>query len=393
MAVVRPADVLAPEAMLAAASERTGLQDFGDPAFREGLDLLLSDVAALELTPECAAASAGHIGGFLDARLAAVAGWKAHPDCLSTPIRAPLIIAGLVRSGTTALHQLLSLDPQFQGPEHWLAVAPMPRPPRARWNEFAQYRQIVARMEAFIAAAPEMVDDHMMSAEGVEESLMILAQTFRSNMYPSMWQVPNYDRWYRGQDDTASYRWLADVLRLIGHGAPPRRWLLKNPTDLYSLQEVLNVFPDALIVQTHRDPVAAVPSIASLIFAARRVFSGPAADPHDVGRREAEFWNLAVERAERLRAKVPAQVYDVEFNEFVGDQMATIAGIYRHFDLKLSAETEAAMRGWLAAHPRRSGGGPRYRPEDYGLTEAGLRQIYADYRRRRGYATRDAQTA
>jgi hypothetical protein len=380
---------LAPAALLAQAAARTGLDDFGDPAFREGLDLLADDIGRLELDPASLGATAAQLGAFLDARLHAVAGWKAHPDALRSRIERPLIIAGLVRSGTTALHQLLSLDPQFQGPEHWLTLAPMPRPPREQWHAVPQYRVVADRMAAYVAAAPEMADDHMMSAEGVEESLFILAQTFASNMYPSMWQVPRYDRWYRGRDDTASYAWLADVLKLIGHGSGARRWLLKNPTDLYSLGEVLQVFPDAMVVQTHRDPVGAIPSIASLIHAARRVYSGAGADPAEVGRREAEFWREALARAEQARARAPGQVFDVEFTAFVSDQMATIGAIYDHFGLSLAAETERAMRDWLAAHPRRPGGGGRYRPEDYGLSEPMLRETFADYRRRRGYEGTD----
>jgi hypothetical protein len=373
-----------PEALLQAARARTGLADFGDPSFREGLDLLLADLEALALAPEQAAASAGRIGSFLDARLMTVAGWKAHPEHLKTRIERPLIIAGLVRSGTTALHKLLSMDPQFQGPEHWLCAAPMPRPPRERWEEVPQYRESAAQVAAFIAAAPQMAEDHMMSAEDVEESLNILAQSFCSNMYPSMWRLPNYERWYRGRDDTASYQWLADTLKLIG-GGDERRWLLKNPTDLYSLNEVLNVFPDAMIVQTHRDPVAAMPSVASLIYAARVIFNGPEADPKEVGQREAEFWGLALERAERARARAPDQVFDVEFGDFVQDQLGTVRELYRHFGLTLTAQTEARMRAWLDAHPRKAGGA-RHRAEDYGLTDAGLRQSFAEYRRRRGYA-------
>src|SRR5205085_4309215 len=115
-----PSQALQPEVMLAAARARTGLEDFGDPGFREGLDRLTSDIRALALAPDYAAGSAGLLGAFLDARLLAVAGWKRQPESLAGRIERPLIIAGLVRSGTTALHQLLSIDPQFQGPEHWL---------------------------------------------------------------------------------------------------------------------------------------------------------------------------------------------------------------------------------------------------------------------------------
>jgi hypothetical protein len=383
---VTPEDVLTPGAMLAASAGRTGLGDFGDPAFREGLDLLLADIRALDLPPERVAASAGQIGQFLDARAGAVNGLKGNPQVLDQPIRQPLIIAGLVRSGTTALHHLLSLDPQFQGPEHWLTIAPMPRPPRDEWNVVPAYRTVADRMAAYVAAAPEMADDHMMSAEGIEESLFILASGFASNMWPSMWHVPRYDAWYRGRDDVSSYRWLADVQRLIGANDPGRRWLMKNPTDLFSMNEVLTVFPDAMIVQTHRDPVNAIPSIASLIFAARRVFSGGRADPCQVGLREQGFWAEALARAEAARTRAPDQFFDVEFDAFVKDQLATVRAIYDRFGLVLAPHVETAMQAWLEAHPRRQGKGARYDPADFGLTGKGIANAFADYRTRRGYA-------
>lgn len=375
---------LTSEALLAASTERTGVSDFGDPGFREGLVLLLSDIRALELDPACLQASAWRIGQSLDTRALAVRGLKDRPEVLERPIREPIIIAGLVRSGTTALHLLMSLDPQFQGPEHWLTVYPMPRPPREQWEQVPEYRAEKASLDAFLAASPEAADDHMMTAEGIEESLFILGSSFSSNMWPSMWEVPNYDRWYRGRDDTDSYRWLADVLRLIGAG-DERRWLLKNPTDLFSLQEVLNVFPDAKIIQTHRDPVDAMPSVSNLIFSARRAFCGDKAKCEDVGRREAEVWAQALERAEAVRAGSGNQFVDVEFGDFTRDQMGTIRAIYDHFGLVLSAGTEAAMQAWLDAHPRRTTKGPKHVAEDFGLTREGLVDRFAAYRERRGY--------
>lgn len=217
-AVLQDQPQLTLDVLLAGSTARTGLSDFGDPAFREGLDLLLSDIRALDLEPACVQATAWRIGQSLDTRALAVKGLKARPEVLETPIREPIIIAGLVRSGTTALHLLMSLDPQFQGPEHWLTVYPMPRPPRDSWDAIAEYRTEKASLDAYLEASPESADDHMMTAEGIEESLFILGSSFASNMWPSMWDVPNYDRWYRGRDDTDSYRWLADVLRLIGAG-------------------------------------------------------------------------------------------------------------------------------------------------------------------------------
>lgn len=381
-------DALTPDAILAASTARTGLADFGDPGFRDGLDLLLSDIRALELDPACVAATAWRIGQSLDTRALAVKGLKERPDVLDTPITAPIIIAGLVRSGTTALHLLMSLDPQFQGPEHWLTVYPMVRPPRDMWEDIPEYRTEKASLDAYLQASPESADDHMMTAEGIEESLFILGASFSSNMWPSMWEVPNYDQWYRNRDDSDSYRWLADVLRLIGAG-DDRRWLLKNPTDLFSLQEVLTVFPDAKIIQTHRDPVESTPSVSNLIYSARQAFCGDKARREDVGRREAEMWAVALERAEAVRACSGNSFVDMEFREFTRNQMGTIRSIYDQLGLVLTAQTEAAMQTWLDAHPHKPSTGPKHKPEDFGLTREGLEQRFADYRARRGY---DRQT-
>lgn len=379
-------DLLKPEAMLAASTARTGLSDFGGTAFREGLDLLLSDVRALELAPEFAASSALRIGQSLDTRAFAVKGLNERPDVLQQPIRAPIVIAGLVRSGTTALHLLMSLDPQFQGPEHWLAVYPMPRPGRDTWDKIPQYLAEKALMDRFIEAVPEVSQDHMMTAEGIEESLFILSSSFAANMWPSLWDVPNYDRWFRERDDTDSYLWLADVLRLIG-ADDQRRWLVKNPTDLFSLRELLTAFPDAKVIQTHRDPVDAIPSVSNLIYAGRRAFSGDRADPKDVGRRECEFWAQALERAHDVRQVSSNKFVDVDFRDFVKDQMGSIRRIYEAFDLTLTSETEAAMLAWLDAHPRRSSGGPKHRPEDFGLTRDVIEKRFSEYRKRRNYVS------
>jgi len=194
-----------------------------------------------------------------------------------------------------------------------------------------------------------------------------------------------YDRWYRNRDDTVSYQWLADVLRLIGSGSGGGRWLLKNPSDLFSMEELLNVFPDAMIVQTHRDPVAAIPSICNLVYAGRRAFMGERADRSAVGARESEFWADALQRAERARRRAPHQFMDVEFGTFVVDQISTVRTIYEYFGLVLTAETEAAMRAWLAEHPRRSAGTVS-NPEAYGLNARALADLYAGYRQQRGYA-------
>ncbi len=377
---------LSAEFLLSEAARRADLDDFGPDSYREGLDRLTSDLDGAGLKPEGEGAARETILAMLAARLKAVAGFKAHPEAMARPIVRPLVITGIVRSGTTALHKLLSMDPQFQGPEHWLCAAPQPRPPRESWAANPDFQRAKAALDAIIEIAPEVLEDHGAAVDDVEESLNILGQSFCSNMYPSQFDIPAYDSWYRSTDDTFSYSYLADVLRLIGAHEPNRRWLIKNPTDTFSMRQLLNVFPDAMIVQTHRDPLQSVPSVCNLLAGAHRVFRGDQTDMAKVYAREQEMWALALEKAEAVKATVPGQVIDIQFKEFVRDQMAAVAQIYDHFGLTLSAEAEGAMRQWLADHPRRSTTMHRFTPEDFGGSTASLLERYKAYREQYGYA-------
>lgn len=375
------------EDLLAIAKERAGLEDTGNNDWREGYDRLLDELDEAGLSPEGQIAAREQIIGHLVARLRAVAGFKANPEAMSHPIRRPMIVTGIVRSGTTALHKLLAQDPQFQGPEHWLCNAPQPRPPREEWSENTDFCQSRAALEAMFEVAPEMRDDHGMAVDTVEESLNILTHCFHTNMYASQFRIPRYDAWYRSTDDTQSYRYLAEVLQLIAANDPEPTWLLKNPTDTFSMREVLTVFPDAMIVQTHRDPLQSVPSVVNLLRGGHRMFRGE----DDIGEdaifaREQEMWAQAMEAADEVKAANPGRVFDVDFRAFVADQMGVVRAIYDHFGLTLSSTTESDMLQWLEDNPRKSKTMQRFTPEDFGGSTPELLERYAAYREKYGYA-------
>jgi hypothetical protein len=375
--------------MLDEAIAATGYDDFGNPEFLTNMERHLASIDEEgRVTANGLKATAAQHGLALRALLHAQAGFKARPDALARPIVRPLIIAGIPRSGTTALHRLLSIDPQFQGYEHWLTRAPMPRPPREVWASLKPYQEAKAGLDAVVAAAPEMLNEHMHEVDAVEESLFLLAATFCSNHFPEQWHVPSYDAWYRAADEVPSYLWLADCHRLIGADTPGKRWLIKNPTDIFSIRAVLTAFPDAMIVQTHRDPVEAVPSLVNLLANVRRMYEEENFDPELLIRRDAEFWELATRRVESAKAREPQRFLDVDFRDFTGNQMATIHRIYSHFGLYLDAAVEDEMRRWLVANPRREtpGGGPRHRAEQFGMASGELAEIFGDYRRKYGYA-------
>jgi len=370
------------------AARAAGHSDYGDdPAFRDNLQFFLEQLDAEgRLTPEGAAATEGQISLLLQSRLHVVANWKAWPAYRDVEIRRPLIITGIVRSGTTALHRLMTVDPQFLGVPHWLVRAPRPLPPQSEWAGDPLYQSAKAALDHMISLAPEMLNDHMMTADAVEESIFLLAPTFANNMFPCQWTIPAYDAWYRNLGEGPQYRFLADILRLIGLNDQGRPWLMKNPTDLHAIKDVFDVFPDVRIIHTHRDPVQAIPSIANLLMSVRRMFEGANADPAQVLSREATFWAEALDRADAFKANHADRFVDVEFGHFVKNQMAEVERIYAELGLTLDGKVADDMRQWLDENPRRPGNIQRHTAEDFGVDTAWVEQLYDRYRRSRGYA-------
>lgn len=368
------------EALHEAARKATGLSDFGPPDYREGLRRLLAAYDCdMRFTESGRQFAIGGIVGTLAQRLLSEEGWKRRPDCRSRSIRQPLLITGIPRSGTTALHKLLAMDPQFQGLEHWLTESPMVRPPRATWASNPAFRASVAGLEAFFRMMPQMRKAHDMVADEVEECLDVLRQSFVSNRFGSSACIPSYDAWLFEQDEHDSYRRYADVLRLIGADEPDTRWLLKNPGHVARMECLLAVFPDALIVQTHRDPVKAIPSLCSTLHMARRMYEGDATRPELIGPREIRYWSQAVTRAGRVRAMKPNQFFDVDHRRFHEDPLGVVRAIYDRFGLTLGVTALERMRKWIAASPTRRHGEHHYVLEDYGVTATQIRSAFADY--------------
>ena len=370
------------------ARAETGLNDFGDGAYLEGLRVFLRALdTGPRFTPGGRAFTYGNLKGVLKARLHAQHGWKVHPEYSSVTITRPLIITGVPRTGTTALHKLLSMDTQFQGLERWLTATPIPRPARATWESNPLYQACVADMKAFFDAAPAMKAAHDMVADEVDECLEVLKQDFCSNNYGSTWRAPDYDTWWLRQSERAAYVRYADVLRLIGYHERDKPWLLKNPGHIWELDSLFAVFPDACVVQTHRDPVKAIPSLCSVLGFARGITEGDRVDLVEIGTRELNNWSLAAKRSLEARQRLnSAQFIDVMHAEFHADPMNIVQRIYASFGFTLDTATEARMRAWIAANPAGKQGEHRYTLEQFGLSHAAISESFAPYDARYGFA-------
>ncbi|MFB4320547.1 sulfotransferase [Actinomadura sp. 21ATH] len=367
----------------ASASRITGLDDFGagaDP-YLDGLEILLDSYARdAGLTPQGNKAQRSFLRGALAARLMSQAAWERHPEHAAVPVERPIFVTGLPRTGTTALHRLLTADPAHQGLEVWLAEVPQPRPPRETWDADPVYQAIEAGYKRHHIDNPEFMGVHYISADMVEECWQLLRQSMRSISFECLAHLPTYSAWLAGQDWTPAYRRHRRNLQLIGLNDPGKRWVLKNPSHLFALDALLEVYPDALIVQTHRAPRTAMASMCSLAAHATagwsEVFTG-----ETIGRDQLELWSGGLERfrAERARHD-PARFFDVAYDDFVRDPIATVAAVYEHFGIAFGAEAESAMRRLRdesvsgAARPAH-----RYALEDFGLTAEQVDERFAGY--------------
>lgn len=363
-----------------------GLTDFGrGEEYLPGLRQLLAAIDTERKYTESGRPFAiGMLVGTLAARLHTQHGWKQRPDYRGVAIRRPIVITGIPRTGTTALHKLLSMDPQFQGLERWVAESPQVRPPRERWPSNPWFQMSVANLEAFFAAMPEMRKAHDMVADEVDECLEILRQNFVSNRFGASLDIPSYDEWWHAQSEEPSYRRYVDVLRLVGADDPDRRWLLKNPGHVAEIDRLLDVLPDACVIQTHRDPVKAIASISSLLLMSRRMMEGERTRATVIGGRELEYWGRAMEKMARVRQERPDQFFDVDHRQFHREPMRVVRGIYDRFGLSLSDEAAERMHRWVAASPTSKHGEHRYDIADFGVTPEQVRRRFAGYIQRHG---------
>jgi hypothetical protein len=359
------------EDLHASATKVTGLTDFGTDDYRDGLAVLLESYARdAGLTPLGRKVKRSFLRGALVARLLSEAAWKSWPEYAAVSIQRPIFVTGLPRTGTTALHRLLIADPAHQGLEMWLTQVPGPRPPRETWPANPVYQQIQAGYERHHAEHPEFMGVHYIAADQVEECWQLLRQSMRSLSYECLAHLPAYSQWLRGQNWTGAYRRHRRNLQLIGLPDRGRRWVLKNPSHLFAADALLAVYPDALVIQTHRAPRTAIASVCSLAAQASAgwstIFTGPV-----IGRDQLELWARGLEQFWAVRARHdPARFCDVAYDDFAADPLGTVESIYARFGLPLSGRAADAMRAVLLEQQADGGARPahRYALSDFGLT-------------------------
>ena len=373
------------DALVAAACKRAGLSDFGGESFRDGLRHL---VASLESEASLSALgrviARTEIALLLENRLQIEEWRRRHPEIRAVKIERPIFIVGMPRTGTTILHQVLAQDPRVRVPMTWEVDRPFPPPESATYASDPRIEEVEKTLARTDTLIPDFKRMHPMGAELPQECVRITAMDFASMIFHTTYRVPSYARWLHDEADLGpAYAIHRRTLQHLGWRCARERWVLKSPGHLWHIEALLREYPDACLVQTHRDPLKIVASLTSLV-SALRTMASDRIDRLDVAREWAEHVRTGLEASVRARERgvVPRdQVIDVQFREFMADPLATIRKIYERFGLDLSAEAEKCMRDFLAANPDDKHGKHTYRFADTGLALDEQRDRVAHYQR------------
>jgi hypothetical protein len=373
------------EGLMDRARKATGLDDFGDPRFREGFDRIVASLdGEARLTALGRSVARSDLGRVLENRLRVTAVCSRHPEIASEKVDAPIFIVGAPRTGTSILHELLAQDPALRVPMTWEVMHPWPPPETATYDVDPRIAEVEKHFSGVDRLLPEFKKMHPMGARLPQECAVLTAFDFATMVWHTQFDVPSYQAWF---EEGLDHRWLYEVhrrqLRYLQWRCPGSPWVLKSPQHLWTLDALLEVYPDARIVQTHRDPLKIVASLTSLVSMLRSMTSDHV-DPHAIGADWSRRLAAGLEHTMAVRDRgVPAdQVYDLRFQDFMRDEVAAVRGIYEHFGMTLSPEAESGMRTFLANNAQDQHGRHTYRLCDAGLDEAAERPRFAAYQER-----------
>ena len=364
------------------AAQQTGLSDFGDGSYRSNLEFLLDCYEAeAHFTEQGRLLTLRSLVDCLKGRLYSThhqARLSLAATVVPRPIERPLVIAGLPRTGSTALHKLLAADPGSQALEYWLGREPDVRPERSQWPSHPSYRAAVASLDEIYQGAPEFRAAHSMKAGEADECRLLFMQDFLNVSFSFNATIPSFEDWVLEQDMHPAYARYRDNLALIGANDGDKRWVLKNSSHLWALPALEHTFPDVCLVQTHRNPLEWISSIASLVYKSRVRFE-PDVRKEEVGEQQLRQWSRVIERCRVDRAGLAAEICDVHYEHFVRDPIGTIRRIYEHFDWRWSPTGEKAIRQWADEHRQDQHGEHRYSAAEYGLSDERIEEQFGDY--------------
>jgi hypothetical protein len=369
------------QSLIAHARQRTGLEDFGDDLWREPFAVYvraLEEEAQLTLMGRLMARN--DVILWLSTRLQVTATLARYPEILQQDIPAPMFIVGLPRSGTSILFELLAQDPAAGVPLMWEALQPCPPPQRETYGSDPRIAQAHQLFTQWSRVAPEFAQMHEMRGDLPAECGLLMAPTFISDHNASLHQTPSYSAWLAQADYLPVYQYHKSLLQLLQWKNPRQRWLLKAPEHQVHLETLLQVYPDARIVQTHRDPIKCMASATSLMgtlysMRSNQAFNAQMFENIIMGEATAARLNRVIDQ--RAAGDVPAaNIADSRYQDLMDDPMRCIEAIYAHFGMPLEAAARTAMLDYLQQKPRGKFGVHRYQVDERRTTERRLFERY-----------------
>ncbi len=363
------------------ASDETGLDDFGPQDYQERLDVLLAALRDVPgLTPAGRLGYHSQVLQLLKNRLLLTDLLARRPSIRDVELAPPIIIAGLPRTGTTHLHNLLAADPAFRTLPYWESLEPFPLAAEAGIEPDPRRARTDAAVWFMYEAMPLFPLMHEMSTDHVHEEIALLAIDFSTMFFETLGLVPGWAAYYRAHDQTPHYRFLRLTLQALQHlRGGGGRWLLKSPQHLEQLPVLAEVFPGATVVLTHRDPAAVVVSLATMIAYTARMHADRV-DPARIGRYWADRVEAMLGACTRDRDALAAdRSLDVRFDDFMADDLATCRRVYELAGQPRSPDADAALAAYLAGHARGRLGRIDYRAADVGVDPDELRERFSGY--------------
>jgi hypothetical protein len=371
------------DALMTQAAAATGLDDFGPMDFVERLETILHSLnTEAPLSPMGRIGAASQMGQLLQNRLLIAALLARHPEIHDIEIAAPIVIAGLPRTGTTHLHNLISADPALRSLPYWESQQPVPLPTEtslANTPEDPRLARTEGGLQVMNMIMPDFNRMHEMTTWHVHEEIQILAIDFSTMMFETMAPMPTWRDYYKSHDQTPHYEYLKTVLKACQFLRGGTRWILKSPQHLEQFGPLARTFPDATFLVTHRDPVSVMVSMGTMVSYSARISLSPV-DPVAISNYWADRLDDMLNAAMRDRELLAAsQSMDIRFDQFMADDLGTIRDIYALAGQPMDAAAEAALANYGATHERERFGKVIYDVDQIGIDVPARREQMRAY--------------
>jgi hypothetical protein len=366
--------------LVAGACAATGLSDFGSHYYREGLDRTVHALnTEADLNDLGRIMQHATISNALIQRLKIVDTYKAHPEIADEVVDGPIVVLGLPRTGTTALGQLITADPQFRFLRTWESQAPTPPPEAATQHTDPRITQAAEGIAMIEQMFPDFKTQVSSEAEAATECQDLMGMSFRTFHFDGVVRVPGYVEWLVGCDMRETYEFHRDVLKLLQWHCKPSLWQLRTPVHMFALDAFVDVYPNAKFLWSHRDPANVLGSVCSLI-AYVRTWSSDHKDPEELGAEQLAWWVEGIGRAMHFRRKFGDDRFvDVSFADLQTDPVNTVATSYERLGLTFGDAARESVQHWADDHRPGHRGTHVYELADYGLTREQVREAFSDY--------------